>query len=135
MAANKTQPHEGDVEAFLDTIANPTRQADARLLCELMSRVTGQPPVMWGTSIVGFGKVRYSYDSGRGGEWLAVGFSPRAAASAVYLMDGVEAYVDELARLGPHTTGKSCLYIKRLDTVDQATLADLVRRSYEEATT
>ncbi|MGL5824608.1 MAG: DUF1801 domain-containing protein [Nocardioides sp.] len=133
MATNKTQANDGDVEALLDAVANPARRADARALCELMGQVTGQPPVLWGTGIVGFGTVRYSYASGRAGEWMAVGFAPRAAACTVYLTDGFEAYADELDRLGPHTTGKSCLYLKRLADVDQPTLAHLIRRSYEQA--
>lgn len=120
MAESKTTPHEGDVTAFLDGIADPQRQADAKAARDLFSRATGVGPRMWGASIVGFGDYHYSYDSGREGDTFVVGFSPRKASLTLYLMDGFEKYGDLLDRLGKHSTGKACLYIKRMTDIDPA---------------
>lgn len=125
-----TVPTGASVADFIAAVANPTRRRDAERLVALFQEITGQPPEMWGPSIVGFGRYTYRYASGRSGEWPAAGFSPRAAALTVYLMDGFAGREDVLARLGPHTTGKGCLYLKRLDQVDLDVLADLVRASY-----
>jgi hypothetical protein len=133
MAELKTAANDGDVEAFLDGIGDPVRQADARAVCALMSRVTGQPPTMWGESIVGFGHRHLVYDSGRELDWMVVGFSPRKAATTLYLAGSLEDYADELGRLGTHSTGKGCLYVKKLADVDTAVLDELVGRSYREA--
>jgi hypothetical protein len=133
MAELKTAANDGDVEAFLAGIGDPVRQADARAVCELMSRVTGQPPVMWGGSIVGFGQRHLVYDSGRELDYMVVGFSPRKAATTLYLAGSLEDYADELGRLGTHSTGKGCLYLKKLADVDTAVLDELVGRSYREA--
>lgn len=127
---NATVPTGASVADFIAAVPNPTRRQDAERLVALFQEVTGQPPEMWGPSIVGFGRYTYYYASGRSGEWPAAGFSPRAAALTVYLMDGLAGREDMLARLGPHTTGKGCLYVKRLDQVDLDALADLVRASY-----
>lgn len=132
MAELKTQPNDASVEEFLAGIADPVRQRDARTVCALMAEVTGQPPVMWGSSIVGFGSFHYTYASGRSGDWMAVGFSPRKASTTLYLMDGFESYPELLDRLGPHSTGKACLYVKRLADVDHSVLRDLVARSYAQ---
>lgn len=133
MAELKTTANDGDVEAFLASISDAARQADARAVCARMARVTGEPPVMWGASIVGFGSRHLVYDSGRELDWMVVGFSPRKAATTLYLPGPVEAYADELGRLGTHTTGKGCLYIKKLSDVDESVLDALVARSYREA--
>ena len=130
MAELKTQANDADVDEFLASIKNETRRQDSQKLCALMAAATGQPPRMWGASIVGFGSYDYTYTSGRSGVWMAIGFAPRAAATTVYLMDGFEKYAEELATLGPHSIGKSCLYIKRLDDVDLGVLEDVIRRSY-----
>jgi hypothetical protein len=100
-----------------------------------MRRVPGHPPTMWGPSIIGFGSYHYVYESGREGDAAAVGFSPRKASTTVYLADGFDGYADELARLGPHTLGKSCLYLKDLSKVDLGVLEEMVRRSYAVTTT
>jgi len=131
MAEMKTQPHDGDVAAFLDAIADPARQADARAVCALMERVTDEPPVMWGPSIVGFGSRHRIYDTGREIDWMLVGFAPRKASTTLYVTEGFESHADLLGRLGPHSTGKSCLYVKRLDQVDLKVLEELVRHSVE----
>lgn len=133
MAELTTTANDGDVEAFLASITDAARRADARAVCERMSRVTGQPPVMWGASIVGFGQRHLVYDSGRELDWMVVGFSPRKAATTLYLAGDLGDYADELGRLGKHTTGKGCLYIKKLVDVDESVLDELVARSYREA--
>lgn len=122
-----------EVDAFIDGVTNEEKRADSRRLIELMSRVTGDAPRMWGT-IVGFGRYHYRYDSGREGETCLVGFSPRQAAFSIYLMgnyfpDSADEAERLRARLGKHTIGKGCLYVKRLSDVDLATLEDLVRLS------
>ncbi|OLT53062.1 DUF1801 domain-containing protein [Cellulosimicrobium sp. CUA-896] len=133
-STSRTEPTGEDVAAFLDAVEHPVRRRDAHRLVEVLSRVTGQPPRMWGPSIVGFGSYHYRYDSGREGDMCAVGFSPRKAATTVYLVDGVERYPELLERLGPHTTGKSCLYVKDLEAVDLDVLEEMVRRSYTAVT-
>lgn len=130
MAENKTVATDADPHAFLATVTPERRRRDADRVLDLMQRVTGEPPVMWGPSIVGFGSVRYTYASGRTGDWPPVAFSPRKTALTLYLMDGVEAHVDDLAALGPHTVGKGCLYVKDLDAVDAAVLERIVAASW-----
>src|SRR5262249_55773830 len=126
----KMVPTSADVAAFIDAVPNHQRRSDARQLCELMRTVTGEPPVMWGASIVGFGSYHYRYDSGRTGDAPLAGFSPRKANLVVYLVSGFEdRYPMLLDSLGPHRTGKSCLYLKRLGDVDLDVLRQLVERS------
>jgi hypothetical protein len=95
-----------------------------------MKQVTGMEPKMWGTSIVGFGSYHYKYDSGREGDMIRTGFSPGKQNLTLYLMGGLERYDDLLSKLGKHTTGKGCLYIKRLDDVDMPTLKSLIEESF-----
>ena len=132
--ADKTVEHDGDVAEFVASVASETRRKDARTLIDLMRRVTGQPPLMWGPSIIGFGRYHYKYASGREGDMGAAGFSPRKTATTVYFADGFDDHADDLARLGPHTTSVSCLYIKRLDDVDLGVLEQMIRRSYATVT-
>ena len=108
------------VQDYLETISGATRRRDAETLVDLMGRVTGQEPAMWGKSIIGFGQYHYRYATGREGDTAAVGFAPRKAATTIYLLDGVGAYTEPLSRLGPHTTGVGCLYLKDLSKVDLA---------------
>jgi hypothetical protein len=130
----KMVPTTADVDGFIDAVANETRRSDARSLCELMTSVTGEPPVMWGSSIVGFGSYHYRYESGRTGNAPVAGFAPRKANLVVYLVGGFEdRYPKLLERLGPHTTGKACLYLKRLADVDLDVLRQLVERSVRVA--
>jgi hypothetical protein len=126
-------PNDGDVRVFIDQIDNPVRKRDAETLLQLMHRVTGEPPRMWGPTIVGFGSYHYRYASGREGDASAAGFSPRKAATTVYLADGTAAHESELERLGEHTTGAVCLYIKDLERVDLGVLESIVARSYATA--
>lgn len=135
MADVKTVESDRDVDAFLAAVEPAVRRSDAQTLRELMERVTGQPARMWGSSIVGFGRYHYAYASGREGDMAAAGFSPRKAATSVYFVDGFDDYAEDLARLGPHTTGAACLYLKRVDAVDLGVLEDMVRRSYATVTT
>lgn len=134
MAEPKTRPTDADVGAFLESVPDERRRDEARTVCRLLQEVTGEEPVLWGTSIVGFGSVRLRYASGRELDWPVTGFSPRKAATTVYLMDGFEERDDLLARLGPHSTGRSCLYLKRLADVDLDVLRELVAESVRGTT-
>lgn len=134
MGETKTVETGGDVDAFLAAVRPEARRRDALALRALMERATGQPARLWGPSIVGFGRYHYRYPSGREGEMAAAGFAPRKAATSVYFVDGFEDYAEDLERLGPHSTGASCLYLKRLDDVDLPVLEGMVRRSYATVT-
>lgn len=131
MAELKTKKTDASVEAFLDGVADPRRREDARVVLELMKRITGEEPKMWGPGIVGFGSYTYTYASGQTGDWPIAGFSPRKQALTLYLMPGFEQDADLMKRLGKHKTGKSCLYLNRLADVDAGVLEELVRRSVE----
>ena len=132
----KTVENDADVGAFLDAVEPPRRRDDALTLLPLMERATGQPPRMWGPSIVGFGRYHYRYATGREGDAPAAGFSPRKASLTVYFPAGFDTdYAEDLARLGPHTTSVSCLYLKTLEGIDLALLEDLVRRAYQRIAT
>ena len=134
MSAPQTRPTDADVGAFLEAIPNQRRRDEARTVCRLMQEVTGEVPVLWGTGIVGFGSVRLRYASGRELDWPVTGFSPRKTATTVYLMDGFEERLDLLARFGPHSTGKSCLYLKRLSDIDLDVLTALIAESARHMT-
>ena len=129
MAELKTQPSDGDVAAFLDTVPDPQRREDAKQVCALMARVTGEPATMWGGSIIGFGQQHLVYESGRELDWFEVGLSPRKQSLTLYITEGFDGYAELLGRLGKHSTGKSCLYIKRLSEVDPEVLEEIVTRS------
>lgn len=131
MAENKTQVTDADVMEFLNNVADARRREDSLAVLALMAEVTGEEPKMWGSSIVGFGAYHYKYASGREGEMPLTGFSPRKQALTIYIMGGFEQYDDLLAKLGKHTTGSSCLYIKRLSDVDMGVLTELVTQSVE----
>ena len=129
MADNKTKPAKSSVAAFINALTDPTKRADAKALVKLMQRVAGEKPKMWGPTIIGFGSCHYRYDSGREGDMPLVGFSPRKAAIVLYNMTGFSESEALIARLGKHSTGKSCLYIKKLADVDQRVLEELVVKS------
>lgn len=129
MSDLKTVPTDASVEKFLAAIDDEQKQSDARAVAAMMAEITGAPGVMWGSSIVGFGNYHYRYASGREGDFFETGFSPRKRALTLYVMAGFSEYEELLGRLGKHTTGKSCLYIKRLADVDPAVLRDLLVRS------
>ncbi|MDI2033684.1 hypothetical protein PJL15_00784 [Paenarthrobacter nitroguajacolicus] len=131
MAENKTQPTAMSVDEFLATVEHPVRRSDGLELLEMMRGITGQEPVMWGPTIVGFGSYHYRYASGREGDAAAVGFSPRKANLALYgLTYGPDA--DRLLpELGKHKTGAACLYVNKLDDVDRDVLAEMIRTGYQ----
>jgi hypothetical protein len=129
MAENKTKPTTFSVPAFLDACTDEARRADAKALAKLMQKVTGNEPSMWGPSIVGFGSYHYTYESGREGDMPIVGFSPRKAANVLYGAIGFAGAEALLARLGKYTTGKGCLYIKKLADVDAKVLETLLEKA------
>lgn len=129
MAELKTVPSDQNVAAYLAGIADAKRREDAMAVCAIMEQITRRTPVLWGSSIIGFGSYRYTYASGKTGDWPLVGVSPRKQALTLYIMSGFDGYDDLLATLGPHKTGRSCLYIRNLDKVDQKVLARLIRKS------
>lgn len=129
MAELKTKPTAASVSAFLDGVDDEERRRDARELLALMKEVTGKRAKMWGTSIVGFGTYHYVYASGRQGDWPVTGFSPRKRDLTVYIMPGFSRYSSLMKKLGKYKTGKSCLYLKRLDDVDRKALRRLIARS------
>src|ERR671919_768291 len=130
MASQKTLPSDESAEAFIAAVPDEARREDALRLSGLLTEWTGEPPVMWGTSIVGFGRYHYRYDSGHEGTAPLVGFSPRKANLVLYLVGGVEErHPKLLEQLGPHKLGKGCLYLKRLDDVDHEVLRALVDRT------
>lgn len=130
MAAPKTRPTDADVTAFLDAVESPRRRAEGHVLRELMQRVTGQPAVMWGPTMVGFGATSLTNSLGTN-DWFDVGFSPRKAALTIYGIQGINDPL--LADLGPHTESVSCVYVKRLDAVDLDVLERLVREAWDAA--
>ena len=119
-----------DLRGYLDSVTPANRRRDADTLLALMGRITGEPPRMWGTGIVGFGEYHYRYASGREGDAPAAGFAARKAATTIYLPDGVGGYAAKLERLGPHSTGVGCLYIKDLAKVELDVLEHIVATSY-----
>ena len=131
MAQLKTQPNDKSVTDFLDSVDNDTRREDSFAILALMKEVTGEEPIMWGDSIIGFGTYRYKYASGREAEWFLTGFSPRVQNLTLYIMDGFDKYDELLGDLGPHSTGKACLYVRDLEKVDRGVLEDLIARSLE----
>ncbi len=135
MAEIKTKPTEVSVDQFLEAVPDPQRREDGKKVREMMERITGQPATMWGPSIVGFGRYRYQYESGRSGEMCRIGFSPRAKELVLYITEGYDRYQPLMDKLGKHRTGKSCLYIKRLADVDQDVLEELMRESLESMKT
>jgi len=135
MAENKTQKTRASVAAFINSIADETRRKDCRTVLKLMKAATGAPPRMWGPSIVGFGDLRYKYDSGREGDWFLTGFSPRKDSLTLYLVPGLQAHGARLRVLGKHKTGKSCLYIKQLSDVDPTVLTQLIADGVKAART
>jgi hypothetical protein len=129
MADNKTKPTKLSVASFIDALTDEIRRADAKVLIKLMQNTTGEKPKMWGPSIIGFGSYHYKYESGREGDMPLVGFSPRKAATVLYGVTGLDGAETFLAKLGKHTTGKGCLYIKNLADVDQKVLQALIVKS------
>jgi len=131
MTELKTKRNKGDVETFLNSVPDDKKRQDSFTVLELMKQVTGKKPEMWGDSIVGFGSYHYKYASGREGDWFLTGFSPRKQNLTLYIMSGFDEYEQLLGKLGKHSTGKSCLYIKKIEDVDMDVLKELVKKSVE----
>lgn len=129
MAELKTKVNDQSVTAFLEANTDEKRRKDCFTVLEMMKKATGSEPKMWGDSIVGFGSYHYKYASGQEGDWLITGFSPRKQALTLYLMSGFDNYESILSRLGKFKTGKSCLYIKKLDDIDVTVLQELIDKS------
>ncbi len=132
MAENKTQATKQSVEAFLDGVEHDQRRENGRRLLQIFKEVTGFEPRMWGPSIVGFGRYHYRYDSGREGDFMATGFSPRKANMVVYVLPGYSDFGPILDRLGKWKKGKSCLYINKLADVDENVLRELIRAGLDD---
>ncbi|MFY0309898.1 DUF1801 domain-containing protein [Leisingera sp. D0M16] len=132
MSQNKTVPTGASVEAFLAGVEPARKAAEAQQLDALFRRVTGYAPQMWGASLVGYGRYHYRYASGREGDFLATGFSPRKARHSVYIMPGYQDYGAILSRLGKHKLGKSCLYVNKLADIDLEVLAELIRAGLKD---
>lgn len=132
MSEPKTQPNEGDVMAFLDKVEDNQKRQDSYDLLNLMKELTGHEPKMWGDSIVGFGTYHYRYASGREGDWMLTGFSPRKQSLSVYIMCGFQQVENQMKQLGKHKTGASCLYIKKLSDVDLDVLSGIISESIRQ---
>ena len=132
-ATLKTTATQVRLQTVLETVADPLRRADTERVCALMGRITGADPVVWGPSMIGFGSLTLRYDSGRELDWFVIGCSPRKAALSVYILEDAAGLSDMLSRLGPHTTGKSCIYIKKLDAVNLAVLEEILVASVKAA--
>ncbi len=122
----KTKVNDASVEGFLNSIKDEQTRADCIDILRLMKQVTKEEPKMWGASIVGFGSYHYKSASGREGDWMLTGFSPRKQNLTLYLMSGFDAHADLLKKLGKHKTSVGCLYIKKLEDVDKKVLKELV---------
>jgi len=134
MADLKTKPNEASVEAFLNGVEDTRKREDSFAILEMMQEITGAEAQMWGSSIIGFGSYHYKYASGRENDWFQIGFSPRKQNLTLYIMTSFDGYGELLDKLGKHKTGKSCLYIKRLDDVDLDTLRELMTQSVARVT-
>jgi Domain of unknown function (DU1801) len=132
MAEQKTKPTEASVKDFLNQIPDEERRADCFAVARMMEEITGNKPKMWGPSIVGFGTHQYKYASGREGDWPLIGFSPRKKDLTLYITTAFEKYSGLMDQLGKHSTGKSCLYIKRLSDIHVPTLKKLIKESVKD---
>ena len=132
MAENKTKQTDKSVEKFLKSIENQQRREDSLVVLELMKKITKLEPKMWGDSIVGFGSYHYKYESGREGDWLLTGFSPRKQNLAIYIISGFEGCSTLMEKLGKHKASKSCLYINKLEDVDLLVLTKVIKQSFEK---
>ncbi|MBC2776152.1 DUF1801 domain-containing protein [Parasphingopyxis marina] len=129
MAENKTKPTKIDPATFIAAVEPDWKREDAETICALMERLSGHPPKMWGPSIIGFGQYHYTYESGREGDSMLTGFSPRKSALTLYIMAGFPRHEEIMARLGKHRTGQACLYVKRLSDIDMGALEELIAAS------
>lgn len=133
-AKNKTVENDDSVNDFLNSVQDESKKADSFKIKAMMEEISGEPAKMWGKSIVGFGTYHYKYESGREGDFMKAGFSPRAQNLTLYIMAGFDRYDELLSKLGKYKTGKSCLYVKRLTDVNEEVLKELVTESYSHMT-
>jgi hypothetical protein len=129
MAELKTKPNKASIDKFLNSIKDEKKRNDAYKILELMKKITKEEPIMWGPSIVGFGKYHYKYESGREDDWFLTGFSPRKQNLTLYIMSGFKRYDELMKKLGKFKTGSSCLYINKLEDVDIKILKELITES------
>jgi hypothetical protein len=132
MAENKTKPTVRSPADFIAAVEHPIRCADAQALDAMFQQITGWQPQMWGPTMIGYGSYHYTYESGRSGDFLATGFSPRKTNLSIYIMPGYADFSEILARLGKHKIGKSCLYVNKLADIDMDVLAELVRAGLDD---
>ncbi len=132
MTTNKTVANDSSVIDFLSTL-DEEQQRDSQVLATIMSDVSGEPPVMWGASIIGFGVRRYTYASGRTGDWMRIGFSPRKGKLSLYITVTAEKYESDLEKVGKHKIGKGCIYINKLADIDQEALTAVIRKAYQDS--
>jgi hypothetical protein len=132
MAEQKTKENDQNVEAFLNSVVDEKKRQDSFVILDLMKQVTGLTPKMWGSSMVGFGRYHYKYASGHEGDAFLTGFSPRKQNLTIYIMAGFEQYDELMKKLGKYRTGKSCLYIKKIEDIDLEVLKVLVGQSVEQ---
>ncbi len=128
---NKTKANDQSVSDFIKSIESPQQQKDIKTLNALLKKLIGEKPIMWGSSIVGFGKYNYEYASGRKGDWMRIGYSPRKQNITLYIMDGFEQHSSLMSQFGKYKTGKSCLYIKQLTDIDMIKLEALIKASLD----
>lgn len=125
----KTKQNEASVDDFLAAVENDQRREDCYKVLAIMRKITGEEPKMWGKTIVGFGTYHYKYATGREGDWMLTGFSPRKQSLTLYIMAGFDRYEELMAKLGKHKTGKSCLYLNKLSDADPKVLTELIKQS------
>lgn len=125
----KTKVNDASVDKFIDSLKDEQRKIDCLTLIKFFEKVTKEKPKMWGSSIVGYGSYRYKYATGREGDWMKTGFSPRKQNLTIYIMPGLTPFEDLLSKLGKFTTGVSCLYVKKLEDIDMKILEKLVKES------
>jgi hypothetical protein len=128
----KTKKNSASVTGLINAIPEARKRADAKKVLAIMKKITGEKPVMWGTSIIGFGTYHYKYASGQEGDWMITGFSPRKQNLTIYIMPGYNLSQPLLKKLGKHKTGKSCLYINKLEDIDLKILEQLIDKGYKE---
>ncbi len=134
MAELKTQRNKGDVNAFLNSVEDERKRKESFELLNAMKEITGCDPEMWGSSIIGFGSYHYKYESGREGDWFKVGFSPRKQNLTLYIMPGLDSFTHLLNKLGKFKTGRSCIYIRKLDDINLGVLEKLIGQSFAKLT-
>ena len=131
MVELKTKENSASVVKFINSVDDENKKKDSKKLLDIFKKITKNNPKMWGASIIGFGKIHFKYKSGREGDWMATGFSPRKQSISLYILAGFKGKDNLLKKLGKHKTGRGCLYINKLEDVDMSILKKLIKDSYE----